>query len=83
MKLFINDYEIEIKARELYNGKKRATQESAVRFLLELVYGFDNAAKQLDEKGLVHSAKSYRRMSNDIYNQLETSGALKDIEKAV
>lgn len=75
MKLFIDGYEVDIKVRNMYTGKKNATQKETMAFLNSLTCELGRADEYLKEKyNGKYKNNPARRMANDIYNQLDAVG---------
>ena len=75
MKLFIDGYEVDIKVRCMYTGKKNATQKDTMAFLNSLSCELGRADEYLQEKyNGKYKNNPARRMANDIYNQLDAVG---------
>lgn len=75
MKLFIDGYEVDIKVRNMFSGKKNATQKDTMSFLNGLACELNQADEYTKEKyNGKYKNNPARRMANDIYNQLDAVG---------
>lgn len=73
MKLFIDGCEVDIKVRNMFCGKKNATQKDTMAFLNTLICELNHADEFiLNRSG--YKRNPARRMADDIYKQLDALG---------
>lgn len=73
MKLFIDGYEVDIRVRNMFCGKKNATQKDALSFLNGLACELNQADEYTRER-YGYKRNPARRMADDIYKQLDALG---------
>ena len=73
MKLVINDFEVEIKARRTWRSK-RANSKDTMSFLNQVSIFCGDASKQYDFEGYEALSKNARVWSHEIYTYLNDNG---------
>ena len=76
MKIKINEYEIEIKAKHMYSDK--ACTDDVMSFLNTICMYAGESATWYDKIGMDALAKRARNFHNDIYDALDSKGYFKD-----
>lgn len=79
MRLTIGDYEVEVKARSLYNEKMNA--KDTQYFLNRLSSSLYQASLKNTDLGWEFRAEDDLKMSNQIYEALDAKGFYDDIRK--
>lgn len=76
MKLNINGYEVEIKAKRRFDD--RANKQATMFLLNSMAVWSSEAAKQMKSKGCNALAAEYDEASTEIYNVLKAAGLYKN-----
>lgn len=77
MKLNINGYEVEIRAKDRYSS--RANKADTMHFLNTLSIWASEAARTYRTEGCKSLEKNANNAADDIYNALSAAGLYKDI----
>ena len=78
MKIKVNDYEIEIKAkRPIWNANYNLSD--TIQFMNMTSIAFQALADEWNAEGREYSAKEFEKISWDIYAALKAAGAYKEV----
>ena len=78
MRLIIDDFEVEVKARLV--NKDRFSRKDTMRFLNKVSIWAGEASKQYDDNGLDSLAEWTQKASDQIYETLRKNGCYKNLE---
>lgn len=78
MKFTCDCYDIDIKVS--YHGRK-ADKFTTMGFMNRICVLLDEAAELMEKQNAIETAKYYKRMNNELYQQLKAKGAYDNLKE--